>query len=460
MSSRFFEEEDLHTVAQIKRFMEKITMVPGAREAYEENPARFLQENGIPFSREELQYEMEDPLDLRSARAVHPGSAIEKYLAYNRQKLDWRDEMRAISAPSDPTMKKWRERQIIRCEGAFGYRNHSYIHTVLTLELTEGCSVGCAYCGLNAGKLTGIYRATPEHLQEWREILESAREIMGEGAGCGTCYYATEPLDNPDYEQFAAVYRQVFGRFPQVTTAAALRDKERTRALLKEMTKAGDTIYRFSVQSLEQLREIWDSFTPEELILTELLPQYPEAPKSHFVKSGRNGGEAGDEDFEGTISCVSGFVVNMQTHTIRLETPVPASRLHPTGEAILARAHFDGPADFAEKTAAMIRDHMKLLMSPREKVQLYPYFDYEITEQYAKIISKEQYVITYERPAEIQAMKELLPLLKEGNMTRRELVACLQKDPAKWGAEPAFLFSFLNFYWKQGLLVDHDIYPE
>ena len=223
------------------------------------------------------------------------------------------------------------------------------------------------------------------------------------------------------------------------------------------MTQAGDTIYRFSVQSLEQLKEIWESFTPEELVLTELLPQYPQAPKSHFVKSGRN---AGGEEYEGTISCVSGFVVNMEAHTIRLETPVPASALHPTGEAILAQEHFTDAKDFAQKLEDMIGAHMKLLIGPKEKVQLYPYFDYEITEDYAKIFSKEDYVIIYKTPAEIQAMRELLPLLKEGKSTKKELVSELQKDPAKWGHQPEFLFSFLNFYWKQGLLVDHDLYPE
>lgn len=456
MSSIFYDEKDLHDIAQIKRFMEILTMVPGAKEEYEKDPEGFLLKNQVPFSREDLQFKMADCTDLRSARAVHPGAKIKKYIDFTHKKLDWRDALRESSTPQNSTMKKWRDRQIVRCEGAFGYRNHSYIHTVLTMELTSGCSVGCSYCGLNAGKLSKIYRATPENLEEWGEILAVAKEVIGDGAGYGTCYYATELMDNPDYEKFVAVYREVFGRLPQITTAAALRNKERTRKLLQDMMEEGDTIYRFSVQSLEQLEEIRETFTPEELILVELLPQYKEAPGSHFVKAGRNA----QEEYEGTIACLTGFVINMAEHTIRLTTPVTASERYPTGEAVLCQESFADAEDLRRKMQDMIRTHMKLLIGPKEKIQLYPYFDYTVSPQCVKIISKEHYMIQYDKPEEISGIREILPLLKEGKMTKRELVDQLQKEEEKWGVKPEFLFYFLNYLWKQGLLVDHDLYPE
>ena len=457
MSSIFYDEKDLHDIAQIKRFMEILTMVPGAKEEYKKDPEGFLLKNQVPFGREELEFKMTNRADLRSARAVHPGAKIEKYIEFTHKKLDWRDDLRNASTPQNSTMKKCRDRQIIRCEGEFGYRNHSYIHTVLTLELTSGCSVGCPYCGLNAGKLSRIYRATPENLEEWRAVLTAAKEVIGDGAGYGTCYYATEPMDNPDYEKFVAVYRDVFGRLPQITTAASLRNKERTRKLLQDMMEEGDTIYRFSLQSLEQLKEIRETFTPEELILVELLPQYKEAPDSHFVKAGRN---AQEEEYGGTIACLTGFVVNMAEHTIRLTTPVTASERYPTGEAILCRESFTDAEDLRRRMQDMIRTHMKLLIGPKEKIQLYPYFDYTVSSKCVKIMSKEYYTIRYDKPEEILGMKEILPLLKQGNMTKRELVDCLQKEEGKWGVKPEFLFYFLNYFWKQGLLVDHDLYPE
>lgn len=457
MGSIFYKDEDLHDIAQIKRFIEILALVPGANEEYREQPEAFLQKYHIPFTPKDLAYQLSNPGDFRSAKAIHRGTGIEKYIAFTTNKLNWRDSLRESSTPENEIMKKWRSRQIIRCEGAFGFQNHSYIHTVLTIELSSGCSVGCDFCGLNAGKLRKIYRATPENMQEWREILTISKDIIGDAAGYGTCYYATEPMDNPDYEKFVAVYKEIFGRLPQITTAAALRDKERTRKLIHEMTAEGDTIYRFSVQSLEQLQEIRDTFTPEELILVELLPQYKEAPSANFVKAGRN---AGEEDYEGTIACLTGFVVNMAEHTIRLSTPVHASKLHPTGEAVICREIFSDAEDFREKMKMMIQKHMKLLIGPREKIRLYPYFDCDITKKRVKIESKAHYVIKYEKPEEILCLKELLPLLEKGTMTRSEIVSCLQENKKKWGCEPEYLFFLLNYFWKQGLLVDHDLYPE
>ena len=60
-----------------------------------------------------------------------------------------------------------------------------------------------------------------------------AHAIVGDAAGRGLCYYATEPLDNPDYECFLVDFHAEFGRVPQTTTAAATRDIERTRRLLR-----------------------------------------------------------------------------------------------------------------------------------------------------------------------------------------------------------------------------------
>ena len=69
-------------------------------------------------------------------------------------------------------------------------------------------------------------------------------------------------------------------------------------------------------------------------------------------------------------------------------------------------------------------------------------------------------MIKYEKPEEILCLKELLPLLEKGTMTRSEIVSCLQENKKKWGCEPEYLFFLLNYFWKQGLLVDHDLYPE
>lgn len=101
----------------------------------------------------------------------------------------------------------------------------------VAFELSKGCSVQCPFCGLAASRLAGIARYEENRLL-WHGILAAVLEIIGPAAGMGPCYFATEPLDNPDYERFMAGYREIFGTVPQTTTAAALREPERFRVLL------------------------------------------------------------------------------------------------------------------------------------------------------------------------------------------------------------------------------------
>ncbi len=121
----------------------------------------------------------------------------------------------------------------------------------------------------------------------WHDILSFAKEAIGPAAGWGTCYYATEPLDNPDYEKFADAFYDVFGVVPQLTTAAAMRKPERTKAYLEKAQGQFRRVHRFSVLSRDILHRIYDCFTLDELVPVELLPQFDEAPASHFAKAGR-----------------------------------------------------------------------------------------------------------------------------------------------------------------------------
>ena len=83
----------------------------------------------------------------------------------------------------------------------------------------------------------------------WHDILSFAKEAIGPAAGWGTCYYATEPLDNPDYEKFADAFYDVFGVVPQLTTAAAMRKPERTKAYLE---KAQGQYYLLAYNAIPQ----------------------------------------------------------------------------------------------------------------------------------------------------------------------------------------------------------------
>ena len=99
------------------------------------------------------------------------------------------------------------------------------------------------------------------------------------------------------------------------------------------------------------------SFSPEELVFTDLLPQFEEAPVSNLVKAGRNRKEG--EGAGGTIACVSGFIVNMCERAVRLVTPVAASDEHPTGELVYETVAFEDGEGFGLALEGLIGRHMR-----------------------------------------------------------------------------------------------------
>jgi hypothetical protein len=106
-------------------------------------------------------------------------------------------------------------------------------HLPFTVELTKGCSIGCDYCAANAGPLRRIARFTEANARLFRDILRTIAEFFGERADIGFLYYATEPLDNSDYERYQQIFREELGRLPPTTTAAWWRKPERARRILQ-----------------------------------------------------------------------------------------------------------------------------------------------------------------------------------------------------------------------------------
>ena len=258
--------------------------------------------------------------------------------------------------PTDPRFRDWRERQVKRCEREMGSRARLMSHQPVTFELSLGCSMTCSFCGLSAGRLEGVFRHTHEHAKLWRDVMARLHALVGDAAGAGTCYCANEPLDNPDYELFLEDFYKEFGRIPQTTTAAATRDITRTRRLLAWGQETSPHFDRISVLSACERDILLASFTPDELLYTDLLPQFAEAPGYNLQRAGRNLGDT--TKAPGTISCVSGFVVNMYERSIRLETPVIASDEHPTGVLVYEKAFFADGADLEEAARRMIDRHM------------------------------------------------------------------------------------------------------
>jgi radical SAM family RiPP maturation amino acid epimerase len=205
-------------------------------------------------------------------------AAVQRYRDFNSDKVKWRRQVREECEPSNVRFKEWRRREMTRCLSQFGDLVHDrLIYSPLCIEISDGCSVGCKFCAFSAKPLKSNFKYTKENTAEWRELLKALREIIGPAARWGTCYFATEPLDNPDYEKFCMDFHSVMGMFPQTTTAVPIRNIERTRKLLEIARANGCRVDRFSILTLDTLAKVHEAFSPEELTNVELIVQNPES---------------------------------------------------------------------------------------------------------------------------------------------------------------------------------------
>lgn len=336
--------EDKRELGYVKRFLESMDFIPGYRIAFETDPKMNLQILGIPYAPEELQYYCNET----GKHALHKDSPIDRYFKFVQRYKDIEINMLNNAIPKHPKLRKWRDEQILRCADS-GLGERYYIP--LAFELTSGCSVGCEFCGFSAKRLQQIYEYNPENIKLFESVLQTAMNVIGKAAAHGILYYATEPLDNPYYEEFTNVVFQMCGVLPQITTAVPLRNIERTKKLLCRLNQDANMFYRFSLLSLENLFEIHDYFNPEELLYTLLLPRFPEVSYG-LVHSGRMA--AKERRYSGSIACVTGFVINMCNKTISLRTPCNAEPEHPTGEIVIATSTFKDAEEFRYRLEEMI----------------------------------------------------------------------------------------------------------
>ena len=268
----------------------------------------------------------------------------------------------------------WRARQKARAYFAQGYvMAQVAAHAPWCVELTRGCSFGCWFCGLSAAPLEKVL---PTDLVAWREMLEALRGIFGRSGDRGFLYWASDPLDHPDYEAHGEVFREVFGRFPATTTVAALVDPARTRRLIETARAGRCPSLRFSVVTLRQMAHLHSTFSAQELADVELVPVNREstlalAETGHLRRKVRrwpkrvayerrklDGGEENEIFAHRTIACVSGFLVEPVAGRVRLISPEPCSDRWPDGYAVFGEARYEDPAGFRLALHDLVERHM------------------------------------------------------------------------------------------------------
>ncbi|MCA1538055.1 radical SAM family RiPP maturation amino acid epimerase [Bradyrhizobium sp. NBAIM03] len=374
--------EQLRTLSHIKRFMERLVGDLEFRRELSENinTPRFVSDRyGIEV----------DPIEMLPLwRGTHLKYRFKPECAswplaviwdeYIGEMLRHRDLLRDEGEMSraNPRFHAWRERQIRRCNGELGGSAMSVTHPVIAFELSEGCSVGCWFCGLSAGRFKGYYEYSKDNAELWRGVVGVANEMFGSATRTGFCYWATDPMDNPHYDRFLFDYYQITGALPQTTTAAPLKDQALTRRVLELFRQYRTVTNRFSVLSTSHLNQIHIAFSPEELMGVELILQGRGAltakafagrarERKDKLKGANKDNSIGvPERNHTTIACVSGFLVNMLRGRVQLVTPVPGSDRWPLGYRIVAEHFFRTANEFRDGLQRTIDQHMFECLPP------------------------------------------------------------------------------------------------
>lgn len=340
------DHDYLRELATVKRFCEIYRGDDAFRLAWQSDAEAALKTAGLALRHEQL-----CPL-VDSQAPGPPAPVVTRYLAFQQEKLRWREQLRSQMRLSSPGLDAWRGRQIQRCAWQLGAGNAEAIfHPPAAFELSRGCSVGCWFCGVSAPKLADLWPASPENRQLWQETLRVVLEFCGPAAAHSFLYWATDPLDNPDYEKFCLDFHAIFGQFPQTTTALALRDPERTRALLRLSAEHGGLLNRFSLLSKRQLQQVHEKFTPEELLRVELILQNKESLGALSAAGKALARIDPSQAHATTIACVSGFLINMCEGRVRWVTPYPSGPQYPDGYRVEREAHFQTAAQLREVLA-------------------------------------------------------------------------------------------------------------
>lgn len=365
--------DELRTIAHIKRFTECLGGDPEFRDILTGSPdaiSKTFKERGI-----DLDWKLLTPfweyglcLDIADERLERfPLSGM--WVKWIKDLMEFRNLMRirGDARSANKRFNAWRQRQIARCNSEIGDTKHVIIHSTLAFELSKGCSVGCWFCGFDAGPLEGFFPYSSQNRALWTDILHTCIEIFGDAAETGVCYYATEPSDNPDYLKFIELYENIMGVLPQTTSAAPLRNLDWTRELIRLCNEHHAITSRFSILNVKTLRQLHASFSPEELLRIQLIQQH----KGSLGMKSRVGRALRHKDINrnsalssqvscdlGTIACVSGFVVNMADRTIRMVSPCRSSEKWPLGFRIHSQGTFNDAGQFKSFIASAIETRM------------------------------------------------------------------------------------------------------
>ena len=390
---------ELHELAHVKRFMECLVGDSQFRDklvANITNPRLVVDEYKIDVDPDlMLPLFRADFSDRRFAHADDRWPLAKEWDRYIVEMITHRNAMihAGETKLSNPRFHAWRQRQIARLKSELGNKSLGIVHPIISYELSKGCTVGCWFCGISAKQFEGYFPYTNENESLWRAMLGVVADRFGPAARTGFCYWATDPSDNPDYVKFLRSHHEILGFVPQTTTAAPLRNLAQTREILELFARHRSILNRFSILSVGQLRRVHATFSADELLGVELVLQNASALTSKSMagrarlRARKHAGThpelavtadppaqlvPGSYNSEGTIACVSGFLVSMIDRRIQLVSPTRACENWPDGYRIYDEARFNSAEDFGGVLDRMIARHMAPSLVPHDKLAFRP----------------------------------------------------------------------------------------
>ncbi|MFY9823501.1 MAG: radical SAM family RiPP maturation amino acid epimerase [Thermoanaerobaculia bacterium] len=403
--------EEISQFSQIKRFMERFQGDPVFRTRLPQEMQACSAEYGFNLDPETLRCLWDVDLKLELLKGERHDyrlpPLVAKYRDWIGERLRWREHVRNACAPQEPRWRSWRERQMNRAQSEMGEAwSRTIIFDTAAIELSKGCSVGCWFCGVDAPRLEDHFYYTPENARFFRGVLEVLVDLVGaEAASAHFLYWASDPLDNPDYEQYCQDYRDVIGVYPLTTTALPLRDPERTHNLLRMLMEDDSGVHRFSILTLKQLNQVHQEFSPEELARVELCLLNPEsilvkANAGRFRKKAETRpkllahennkmmsvdkhlldeweGYAGP----GTIACVSGLLLNLVERTVKLITPCKANDRWPLGYIVFGEGKFETPSELRSVVESIIGTCMTAQVPVAETIRFRQDLSLELSDE-------------------------------------------------------------------------------
>jgi len=263
--------------------------------------------------------------------------------------------------PLSEAWNKWREGQKKRYEAEDkSIRGREISFIPFAIELTVGCSGGCSFCGFSAGKLYQQERTYQQEERVYTEILKHIKALTGQDYGqYGILYWATDPMDQGEYEKYAMKFKDIMGTLPCTTTALAEQNIVKLKQLIR-LYKASKTEdywkLRVSIRNEKAYRLLKSNLSKSEQAIIEINPQYGWLENT-FAKAGRAyKGQTIEEQqlCGGTIACITGFEISLPLRRIRLITPCLADEVNKNGYRIIHEESFSSSLEFKEKLNSML----------------------------------------------------------------------------------------------------------